>query len=247
MMINCIIVDDEQLARDLLLEYLTDHEEVNVVAQCGKGSEAILKIDELEPDLVFLDVQMPGLDGFEVLEKIKPDPFVIFCTAYDKYAIKAFEQNAIDYLLKPLDKDRFDKALNKAISRIKNDSKNFEHLLEEFASKRNSNYPSRLFVQKSEKLINLPVQNIVHLEASKDYTIISSKDDQYVSSSGISKLEARLDPDVFIRIHRSTIINIDHLKEIEKQASGGLAAVMENDKRFPVSRSYASKIRNRIV
>ena len=246
-MIKCIIVDDEQLAKDLLLEYLADHEDVDVVAQCAKGSEAIEKINKLEPDLVFLDVQMPGLDGFDVLERIDVNPFIIFCTAYDKYAIKAFDQNAIDYLLKPLDKDRFDKAVNKAVSRINNEDKNFEHLLEEITSKGSSDYPSRLFVQKSEKLVNLPVQNIVHLEASKDYTIISSKEDQYVSSSGISKLEARLDPDVFIRIHRSTIINLDHLKEIEKQSSGGLSAIMDNGKSFPVSRSYASKIRNRIV
>jgi two-component system LytT family response regulator len=245
-MIKCILVDDEELARDLLAEYLADHD-IEIVAQCSKGSDAIKQINELEPDLVFLDVQMPGLDGFEVLEKIEVNPFVIFCTAYDKYAIKAFDENAIDYLLKPLDKTRFDRAVNRAIDRINNSDKNFEHLIEEIATKRDSNYPSRLFVQKSEKLVNLPVSNIVHLEASKDYTIISSKDDQYVSSSGISKLETRLDPDVFIRIHRSTIINLEHLKEIEKQANGGLSAVMDNGKQFPISRSYAPGIRNRIV
>lgn len=245
-MIKSILVDDEELARDLLVEYLADHD-VEIVAQCSKGSDAIKQINELEPDLVFLDVQMPGLDGFEVLEKIEVNPFVIFCTAYDKYAIKAFDENAIDYLLKPLDKTRFDRAVNRAIERINNSDKNFEHLIEEIATKKDSNYPSRLFVQKSEKLVNLPVSNIVHLEASKDYTIISSKDDQYVSSSGISKLESRLDPDVFIRIHRSTIINLDHLKEIQKQSNGGLSAVMDNGKQFPISRSYAPGIRNRIV
>ena len=245
-MIKSILVDDEELARDLLTEYLADHD-VEIVAQCSTGSEAIKQINELEPDLVFLDVQMPGLDGFEVLEQIETNPFVIFCTAYDKYAIKAFDENAIDYLLKPLDKARFDRAVDRAIGRIKNSDKNFEHLIEEIATKKDSNYPSRLFVQKSEKLVNLPVSNIVHLEASKDYTIISSKDDQYVSSSGISKLESRLDPDVFIRIHRSTIINLDHLKEIDKQPNGGLSAVMDNGKQFPISRSYAPGIRNRIV
>lgn len=246
-MIKCIIVDDEQLARDLLSEYLADHKEVEIVAQCAKGSEAIKQINELTPDLVFLDVQMPGLDGFGVLEQIEVDPFIIFCTAYDKYALKAFDQNAIDYLLKPLDKDRFDRAVDKAIARIKKEDKNFEHLLAEISTKHNSNYPSRLFVQKSEKLVNLPVQNIVHLEASKDYTIISSKDDQYVSSNGISKLETRLDPDIFIRIHRSTIINLEHLKEIERLPNGGLSALMDNGKSFPVSRSYAPEIRSRIV
>lgn len=245
-MIKCVIVDDEQLARDLLVEYLADHE-VDVMAQCSNGSEAIDRINSLDPDLVFLDVQMPGLDGFEVLEQIDNDPFVIFCTAYDKYAIKAFDENAIDYLLKPLDKKRFDRAVLKAIERIENEDRNFEHLIEEMTTQKSSNYPSRLFVQKSEKLVNLPVSNIVHLEASKDYTIISTNQDQYVSSSGISKLEARLDPDSFIRIHRSTIINLDHLSEIEKQPNGGLLAIMDNAKSFPVSRSYAPEIRNRIV
>ena len=245
-MIKCIVVDDEKLARDLLIEYLEDHE-VEIVAQCSKGADAIEEINQKAPDLVFLDVQMPGLDGFEVLERIDKDPFVIFCTAYDKYAIKAFDENAIDYLLKPLDKKRFDKAVRKAIERINNEDKNFEHLIEEMATKGSTNYPSRLFVQKSEKLVNLPVSNIVQLEASKDYTIISTNNDQYVSSSGISKLESRLDPDTFIRIHRSTIINLDHLKEIEKQSSGSLLAIMDNGKSFPVSRSYAPEIRNRIV
>ena len=246
-MIKCIIVDDEELARELLTEFLADHKDVEVVAQCAKGKEAILQINKLEPDLVFLDVQMPGMDGFGVLEQIEVDPFIIFCTAYDKYALKAFDQNAIDYLLKPLDKERFDKSVEKAIERIRKEDINFEHLLEERGLKENSNYPSRLFVQKSEKLVNLPVQNIVHLEASKDYTIISSKDAQYVSSNGISKLEARLDPDIFIRSHRSTIINLEHLKEIERQPNGGLSAVMDNGKSFPVSRSYAPEIRSRIV
>lgn len=245
-MIKCIVVDDEKLARDLLIEYLEDHD-VEVKAQCSKGSEAVEKINDLDPDLVFLDVQMPGIDGFEVLEQIDKNPFVIFCTAYDKYAIKAFDENAIDYLLKPLDKKRFDKAVTKAIERIENEDKNFEHLIEEVTSQRATSYPSRIFVQKSEKLVNLPVSNIVHLEASKDYTIISTQNDQYVSSSGISKLENRLDPDTFIRIHRSTIINLEHLSEIEKQPNGGLLAIMDNGKSFSVSRSYAPEIRNRIV
>ena len=245
--IKCLIIDDEKLARELLFEYLQEYDNVEVIGQCAKGTDAVKVIDEEEPDLIFLDVQMPGINGFEVLEKIKSTPFVIFCTAYDQYAIKAFDNNAIDYLLKPLDKARFDLAVTKAIERIGKEDKNFEHILSEFVKKENSSYSTHLFVQKSEKLLNLPVQNIIHLEASGDYSIISTKSDQFLSSTGISKIEDRLDPDVFIRIHRSTIINLDRLVEIEKLFNGNLVVKMENNKTFPISRTYAKKIKGRMI
>jgi two-component system LytT family response regulator len=247
MKIKCVIVDDEELARQLLAEYLGEYDNIEIVADCGSGRDAIRKIDELNADLVFLDVQMPGIDGFDVLENIKSDPFIIFCTAYDKYAIKAFEKNTIDYLLKPLDKTRFDQAISRATGRIGNNESNFMHILEDLTTKKTPAFSNNLFVQKSEKLVNLPVQNIVHLEASKDYTIISTKREQFVSSTGISKLEEKLDPEIFIRIHRSTIINLQRLTEIEKFGSGNLAARMENGKTFAISRSYAKSIRDKIV
>ena len=247
MMIKCVIVDDEELARQLLVEYIGEYDNIEIVAECGSGREAIRKIDELEAELVFLDVQMPGMDGFDVLENIESDPFVIFCTAYDKYAIKAFEKNTIDYLLKPLDKARFDQAIKRATERIGNNESNFMHILEDLNTNAPTSFSQNLFVQKSEKLVNLPVQNIVHLEASKDYTIISTKNEQFVSSTGISKIEEKLDPEIFIRIHRSTIINLQKLTEIEKFGSGNLAAHMENGKTFTISRSYAKSIRDRIV
>ena len=245
--IKCVIVDDEELARQLLAEYLQDYDHIDIVAECASGRQAIEKIDALEADLVFLDVQMPGLDGFDVLENIRTNPFVVFCTAYDKYAIKAFEKNAIDYLLKPLDKERFDQAVQRATERIRQNETNFTHIQEETSTREVQGYSKNLFVQKNEKLVNLPVQNIVHLEASKDYTIISTQTDQFVSSLGISKLEEKLDPEIFIRIHRSTIINLQKLAEIERYGAGSLAARMENGKVFPISRSYAKAIKEKIV
>ena len=247
MKIKCVIVDDEELARQLLAEYIGEYDNIEIVAECSSGREAIRKIDELKAELVFLDVQMPGMDGFDVLENIESDPFIIFCTAYDKYAIKAFEKNTIDYLLKPLDKARFDQAIKRASERIGNNESNFMHILEDLNTNTSPAFSQNLFVQKSEKLVNLPVQNIVHLEASKDYTIISTKNEQFVSSTGISKIEEKLDPDIFIRIHRSTIINLQKLTEIEKFGSGSLAARMENGKTFTISRSYAKSIRDRII
>ncbi len=249
MKINCIIVDDEKLARDLLMEFLEPYPEIEVLAQCSKGTEAVEKIEELKPSLIFLDVQMPGMDGFDVLEALEHKPYVIFTTAYDQYAIKAFDSNAIDYLLKPLDEDRFNLAIKRATERIKTEENNFDELLENLkaADPDGVKYSTHLFVQKSEKLLNIEVNDIMHLEASGDYTILTTKSDQFLSSSGIGKLEEKLDPEKFIRIHRSTIINLNYLKEIEKHFNGGLIVKMENGKSFPVSRTYAKQIRKKVV
>lgn len=246
MKLTCIIIDDEKLARDLLLEFLEPIDDIEVIGQCSKGSEAVKQIDNLEPDLIFLDVQMPGMDGFEVLEKIEHKPYVIFTTAYDQYALKAFDQNAVDYLLKPLDEERFGLAIKRALDRVKNEQNNIEDLLTNIRQK-DENYSTHLFVQKSEKLLNIPVSDIMQLEASGDYTVLSTLNDQYLSSSGIGKLEEKLDPEVFIRIHRSTIINLNFLKEIEKHFNGGLIVKMQNGKTFPVSRTYAKIIRKKVV
>ncbi len=249
MKIECIIIDDEKLARDLLLEFLEPFTEIEVVAQCAKGKDAVAKIDELEPKLIFLDVQMPGMDGFDVLEAIEHKPYVIFTTAYDQYAIQAFDKNAIDYLLKPLDEDRFKLAIKRATERIRADKNNVEELIMSIKSSADdeSKFSSHLFVQKSEKLFNLEVKHIMHLEASGDYTVLTTNEDQYLSSSGIGKLEEKLNPDQFIRIHRSTIINLNYLKEIEKHFNGGLIVKMQNGKSFPVSRTYAKQIRKKVV
>jgi len=248
MKIECIIIDDEQLARDLLMEFLEPHTDIEVVAQCSKGKDAVEKINELKPKLIFLDVQMPGMDGFDVLEAIDHKPYVIFTTAYDQYAIQAFDKNAVDYLLKPLDEERFVLAIKRATKRIDQDKNNVEDLIKSLQpAEDGAKYSTHLFVQKSEKLFNLDVKDIMHLEASGDYTVLTTNADQYLSSSGIGKLEGKLNPEEFIRIHRSTIINLNYLKEIEKHFNGGLIVKMQNGKSFPVSRTYAKEIRKKVV
>jgi len=187
------------------------------------------------------------MTGFDVLEEINHDPFVIFCTAYDQYALKAFEKNAVDYVLKPLDQERFRLAVERAIGRMKVDENSVGELLRNLKTENKTQYDSHIFVQKSEKLLNLPVEEIVYLEASGDYTILTTKNDQFVSSSGIGKLEEILNPETFIRVHRSTIININNLKEIEKHFNGGMVVKMLNGKSFPVSRTYAKLIRKKVV
>jgi two-component system, LytTR family, response regulator len=241
-----IIVDDEKLARDLLREYLESFDQIEILAECAKGSEAVERIDKLKPDLIFLDVQMPGMTGFDVLEEIDHEPYVIFTTAYDQYAIKAFEKNAVDYVLKPLDEERFRLAVNRALKRKKQEQNSIEDLLKSIKGEKNA-YETHIFVQKSEKLFNLPVDEIIFLEASGDYTIITTKTDQFVSSSGIGKLEEILSPEIFIRVHRSTIINLNFLKEIERHFNGGMIVKMQNGKSFPVSRTYAKLIRKKVV
>lgn len=244
---TCIIVDDEKLARDLLREYLENYPEIEVIGEADQGTDAVEKIDKLKPDLVFLDVQMPGMTGFDVLEDIEHEPYVIFVTAYDQYAIKAFEKNAVDYLLKPLDEERFRNAVNRALKRKTLEHSSIEDLLSSMRSERKGAYDTHIFVQKSEKLFNLPVDEIVYLEASGDYTIITTKADQFVSSSGIGKLEEILNPEVFIRVHRSTIVNVNYLKEIERHFNGGMVVKMQSGKSFPVSRTYAKLIRKKVV
>src|SRR5690349_11140325 len=180
---TCLIVDDEKLARDLIAEYLHNYPELDLLGECSKGTEAVEKINALKPDLIFLDVQMPGMNGFDVLEEIEHEPYVIFITAYDQHAIKAFEKNAVDYLLKPLDEDRFRTAINRALKRKGLEQNNMDELMESLKPERKASYDSHLFVQKSEKLFNLAIDDILFLEASGDYTVITTKTDQYVSSS----------------------------------------------------------------
>ena len=247
MSITCVIVDDEKLARDLLREYISQIPDIEILGEASKGKEAVEVIDKLTPDLIFLDVQMPGMNGFDVLDEIVHDPYVIFCTAYDQYALKAFEKNAVDYILKPLDQERFKLAVERAIGRMKVEQNNVGELLRNLKTENKTSYDSHIFVQKSEKLLNLPVEEIVYLEASGDYTILTTKNDQFVSSSGIGKLEEILNPEIFIRVHRSTIININSLKEIEKHFNGGMVVKMLNGKSFPVSRTYAKLIRKKVV
>lgn len=245
---TCLIIDDEKLARELLREFLEAFPQIEILGECSKGSEAVEQIDNLKPDLIFLDVQMPGMTGFDVLDEMEHEPYVIFTTAYDQYAIKAFEKNAVDYLLKPLDQDRFKLALDRALQRKKMVEGNIENLLSGMHTPPvRSSYDSHIFVQKSEKLFNLHVDDIIYLEASGDYTVISTKTDQFVSSSGIGKLEELMHPDKFIRVHRSTIINLSFLKEIERHFNGGMIVKMQNGKSFPVSRTYAKLIRRKVV
>lgn len=237
---TAIITDDEQAARLLIRQYLEHYPYIEVVAECSNGPEAVAAIDRLEPSLLFLDIQMPGMNGFQVLQQIKYIPKVIFTTAYDSFALKAFEHNAVDYLLKPYTKERFDVSISRV---LKNEDMNPVRSLTETLPHSGA-YPERILVEKGNRLINIPVTDILYLKADKDYTRIHTNGQVYLSTHGISQVEQKLNPQIFIRVHRSHIINIHHIKELYKDIR--LYMVMTDGAEINIGRNYINNIKKLI-
>ncbi|OLY90902.1 two component transcriptional regulator, LytTR family [Cnuella takakiae] len=237
-----VLVDDEVPARSLLKEYLQAYPQLKVVAECKNGIEAIGIINVLQPDLVFLDIQMPGKTGLEVLQEIEHLPQIIFATAFDKYALDAFNANAVDYLLKPFTRERFDQALRKALQKEPSVMQNLMALSESLQGK---TYPERILVEQGNKWITLPVVEIYWLEAEGDYTKIHTAKQSFLSSKGISELETRLNPQQFQRVHRSAIIALNAIREIHREPTGP-QVVLQNGITVKVSRSYTDALRRLI-
>ena len=237
-----LIIDDEEAARILIRQYLGDHDQLEIIGECNDGLVAVNSIDRLEPDLVFLDVQMPGLSGFQVIRQIVHIPQVIFTTAFDQYALKAFDLNAVDYLLKPYTKERFNQALAKALLRNGQAVSTFIAAAEAASSPASNSFYERILLESGNKMISLSIHDIIYLEAEKDYTRVHSPGNNYLSNFGISMLEQRLNPSVFTRIHRSFIINIYYIKEVYKQ-NNDTYLVLKNDQTLKVSKGYAGNIK----
>ena len=232
-----IIVDDESAGRKLIKEYLADYTDYFIVGEANNGVDAVKIINEFKPDLVFLDIQMPGLEGFEVINYLEEIPQIIFSTAYDKYALKAFEIHAVDYLLKPYTQERFKIAINRI-------DLNFEQL-KPFAENlliNKPNFPERILVQTSKKLITIAVKDIIRIEAFGDYSKLFTKESSYLSNFGISVLETKFDPETFVRVHRSSIININFVKEVTKNLTG-FDVLMSNGDAVRISRGYLDVVR----
>lgn len=237
-----IIVDDESSGRKLIKEYLSFYDDLILIGEANNGVDAIKIINEFKPDLVFIDVQMPGLNGFEVLENLDELPIVIFSTAYDKYAVKAFDAHATDYLLKPYTKQRFDTAVAKINV---DDSHKVANLTNELISSKQK-YPDRIIVEKGNKYVNIQVNDILYLEAYGDYSKIHTLNNNYLSSKGIGDLESRLDPEKFLRIHRSYIVNWNAVDVIDKQGKSYLLN-LKNKEQLRVSRNNVSLIKDKIL
>ena len=246
MAIHAIIVDDEPLARDLINEYLREYPEIEVVAECGNGRQAVSEINTHAPDQVFLDVQMPGMGGFEVLEALDYLPYIIFSTAHDDFAIQAFKTGAVDYLLKPYSRGRFRKAVERVVEQHRLRQRPPEHLvtLEQAAR---AEYLDRLFIRIGDKIVPVRADDILWIEAAGDYSKLYTEDRSYLCNLGIGALEARLDPMRFARVHRSALIALSALEHLLSDGQGGYVATLRNRDQVRVSRSYAPKIRDYIL
>lgn len=242
--ITVLIIDDEKLARDIIKKYLEQNEEVKILGECTNGFEGIKSINELKPDLIFLDIQMPKINGFEMLELLDYQPEIIFTTAFDQYAIKAFEVNATDYLLKPFSKDRFDEALQKTIKKLNNSSlqkTDYEKLLTKINSTKE--FLDRIVVKTFQKIVIIPVDKINYIEAQDDYVMIYTEFGKFLKQQKMKFYEEHLNVNEFIRVHRSYIINVNKVKQIELFEKESYKITLNNGDKIPVSKNGYVKLK----
>lgn len=234
--LNVLLVEDEELARDLLKSYLQDHPAVNLLGECENGFEGVQKINELKPDLVFLDIQMPKITGFEMLQLLDHKPDIVFTTAYDQYALKAFEINAVDYLLKPFSKDRLLAAIDKALERHGNQESAGEKIerLSEYAS---GEYLDRVVVKDRSKIHIILTNQIRYIESLDDYVLIYTHDGRHMKQNTMKFFETHLDPREFIRIHRSYIVNVLQIEEIQQYEKESYVVILKDKTKLKVSKS----------
>jgi len=237
-----VIVDDEELARALLREWLGEHRDVEIVAECANGFEAVKAVADLKPDLLLLDVQMPKLDGFDVLDLVGSAVPVIFVTAYDSYAIRAFDVHAVDYLLKPYSAERLSGALNRARERIQgHEAPRTEALAKEVRAGRAP--LQRILIRDRSDVHVVPAHRIDYIEAQDDYAAIRSGGRSYLKEQTLAELETLLDPGVFVRIHRRYLLNLSRLARIEQSETESRVAVLSDGTELPISRSGYARLR----
>jgi two-component system, LytTR family, response regulator len=238
--LRTLIVDDEELARKVLRELLSEHQELEIVAECKNGLEAVKAVSEHQPDLLFLDVQMPKLTGFDVLELIGSEISVIFVTAYDEYAMKAFEVHAVDYLLKPIGKERLATALQRV--KVHSNEKRPAPADLTAASRPAGQFAERLVVKDGTRVTLIPVVKLDYAEAQDDYVALVSEGKKHLKQQTIASLEAALDPRQFVRIHRSYVVNLERVTRIEPYGKDSRVAVLSNGGRLPVSRAGYARL-----
>ena len=239
--VRTLVVDDEELARQVLRELLGAHGDIEVVAECRNGLEAVKAVAEHKPDLLFLDVQMPKLTGFDVLELIGPDVPVIFVTAYDEYAMKAFEVHAMDYLLKPVGKERLAAALQRVKSRHAEKPPVAAELAA--AARPAGQYAERLVVKDGTRVTLIPVEKLDYAEAQDDYVALASEGKKHLKQQTIASLEAALDPKLFVRIHRSYVVNLERVVRIEPYGKESRVAILATGLKLPVSRAGYARLK----
>ncbi len=243
--LSAVIVDDEQLARQIVREFLLSHTDIQIIAECANGFEAVKAVTESKPDILFLDIQMPKLSGFEVLELIEHDLAVIFTTAYDEFALKAFEVHAADYLLKPFSQERFNEAVGQARKKLGANSANrLDAIIEESLL---ANKPvERILIRDGAKVHIIPSEKIDYIEAQDDYVAIKAEGKNHLKQTTLSTLEEGLDKKKFVRIHRSYILNMERLSKIELYAKDSRVAILTDGTRLQVSRAGYAKLKQHL-
>jgi two-component system, LytTR family, response regulator len=240
-MSKIVTIDDEPLARSIVKEYLQKYPDLEIVQECNDGFEGFKAIQQYEPDLIFLDIQMPKINGFEMLELLDQAPAVIFTTAFDEYAIKAFEAHAVDYLLKPFSQERFDKAIQKWKEQKVSTQKNTDELLE--TASHSPAQSQRIVVKTGSKIKIIPVHDVFYLEAADDYVKVHTQEGSFLKNKTMSHFEKTLDPQQFVRSHRSYIINIQQITRIDPYEKDNHVAILKSGAKVPVSRNGYIKLR----
>ena len=242
---RALVIDDEPLARMVVLEYLQGFaDQIEILQECNDGFEGLKAIQQHQPDIIFLDVQMPKINGFEMLELVEQPPAVIFTTAFDEYAIKAFEAHAVDYLLKPFSKDRFNKAVEKylALTPVTNQqTKKTEELLEAIAQSPAQH--ERIVVKTGTKVKIIPVQDVQYLQADDDYVSVFTQEGSYLKNKTMNFFEQMLDPRQFVRVHRSYIIKIQDITRIDPYEKDAHIAILKSGAKIPVSKTGYAKLK----
>jgi two-component system LytT family response regulator len=240
---KAVIIDDEPLARQIVAEYLQSFKQIELVEECGNGFEGLKAIQQHQPDLIFLDIQMPKITGFEMLELVEQPPAVIFTTAFDEFAIRAFESHAVDYLLKPFNKERFDKAVQKWLdqSAASLNKTNTQLVLETAAS--SPSQQNRVVVKTGGKIRIIPVDEIFFLEAADDYVKIHTKEGNFLKNKTMNHFEKILDPNLFVRTHRSYMVNVQQITRIDPYEKDNHLSILKSGAQVPVSKSGYGKLK----
>ncbi len=247
-MIRALIVDDEPLTRERIRTLLAEHRDVEVIGECRDGQEAVNAILAEHPDLVFLDVQMPELDGFEVIKALSAEdlPAIVFVTAFDEYAIRAFEVNAIDYLLKPINPARFERAVRRAIDRLQqSNAREPERKLFDFVERwrAEQQYATRFVVRSGSKLSFVRVSDVDWIDTADNYVRLHVSGREHLVRDTLKSVESQLHPEMFIRVHRSIIINLDRVETVEPYFHGEYVVTMKDGAKLTTSRSYSERLR----
>ena len=242
---RALVIDDEPLALMVVLEYLQAYnDQIEVMQECNDGFEGLKAIHQYQPDLIFLDVQMPKINGFEMLELVEQQPAVIFTTAFDEYAIKAFEAHAVDYLLKPFSKDRFNKAIEKYLAQsptVAQQAKQTENLLEAVAQSPAQH--ERIVVKTGTKVKIIPVQDVQYLQADDDYVSVFTQEGSYLKNKTMNFFEQTLDPRYFVRVHRSYMVAIQQITRIDPYEKDSHLAILKSGAKIPVSKTGYVKLK----